>query len=297
MRRRVFWSTFFGHFILMVLIFSEQTSTGTLTLPCASDTTSCGVAAVEPATYRIVGGGEARIGAWPWIVLLVELGYSSCGGSIISDRFILSAAHCFKGLSNNPGRWQVVAGKHHLNKVDPGQQTVQVLKILMHGDYNITTVENDIALLVLAQPLTFSDVIQPICLPTAEQGVTAGEICLLAGWGATRGTANEMVLNQVLLPIIPDDVCSLVEWYGDDFIANTTFCAGYEEGGKDACTGDSGGPLICKRDGKWFAQGISSWGYGCAEYKWPGIYTDVTKYLSWITSGMKQNSNCGNVIG
>ncbi|KAH9494424.1 Transmembrane protease serine 3 [Bulinus truncatus] len=197
--------------------------------------------------------------------------------------------------SNDPKRWQIIAGKHHLNKIDPGERTVNVAKIFMHTNYNNNTIANDIALLLLEQPLTYSNVIRPICLPTEDQGVRAGENCLLAGWGATKGTADQLVLNQVVLPIISDDICALEDWYGPDFLPNTTFCAGYEQGGQDGCSGDSGGSLICRRNGLWYSQGIHSWGYGCGEFKWPGIYTDVSKYSQWIFDTIQHNTQCTSV--
>ncbi|XP_059141387.1 trypsin-1-like [Physella acuta] len=282
---------------LLTLLLFTGVQPSPLHLPCTNSQTSCGLSLVEPVSHRIIGGGEAPVGAWPWIVLLAELGFSACGGAIISEYYILTATHCFSGASNDPKRWQVLAGKHYLNRVDPGQQVVKVSQIILHDNFDNVSVANDIALLLLEEPLVFSDVIRPVCLPTADQGVTEGEVCVMAGWGSTQGTADQMVLNQVLLPIISDDICALSDWYGRDFIPGSTFCAGYEEGGKDGCTGDSGGSLICRRNGRWFSQGISSWGYSCAEYKWPGIYTDVSVYSTWITDKMKAYSNCLDVIG
>ncbi|KAK0049144.1 serine protease hepsin [Biomphalaria pfeifferi] len=282
--------------IVIFLLVPENVLPGTLTLPCSGNVI-CGQPVHQPVSLRIIGGGEAPVGAWPWVVLLTELGYVSCGGAILNNRFILTATHCFLGKSYDPKRWQVMAGKHNLNRHDPGEQTVNVARIFLHKNYNNETVANDIALLMLEQPLTYSNLISPICLPTEDQGVNTGENCLLAGWGATRGTADQMVLNQVILPIISDDICSLLDWYGSDFLPNTTFCAGYEQGGQDGCTGDSGGSLICRRNGLWYSQGILSWGYGCGEYKYPGIYTDVSKYGSWIYDIIQQNTVCNSPVG
>ncbi|CAG5123549.1 unnamed protein product, partial [Candidula unifasciata] len=245
---------------------------------------------------RIVGGIEAQLSAWPWMVALVEVGYLACGGSIINARIILTAAHCFSGESNDPSRWQAVAGKHYLLSVEPQQISVKINKIIVHEDYNNITQDNDIALLELAEALTFSTYIQPICIPDTTKGVRVGKVCLLAGWGKTEGTGDSSVLNQVLLPIISDENCSSRDWYWTQFIPQKTFCAGYEAGGSDACKGDSGGPLVCKRNNKWFVQGISSWGYGCAEYRWPGIYTNVSMHIDWITTTVAEIA-CKDVVG
>ncbi|GFR81233.1 transmembrane protease serine 3 [Elysia marginata] len=199
-----------------------------------------------------------------------------------------------RGYKNDSSLWTVSVGKYRRDRVEVGQVTAQVKQIITHAQYDTRTVANDIALVVLTTPLTFSNVIGPICLPGASQGVNEGEICLLAGWGSTRGTSDQNALNQVALPIISDSTCAQPDWYGLDFSQpDTTFCAGYEAGLKDGCTGDSGGPLICLRNNTWYMQGISSWGYGCAEHKWPGIYTEVNKYTAWIQDEVRKlRNNC-----
>ncbi|BFZ02559.1 hypothetical protein BsWGS_05598 [Bradybaena similaris] len=268
-----------------------------LVLPCADPTFRCGRPNQNQFGSRVVGGQEAQLGAWPWMVALVELGYVACGGAIINPRLILTAAHCFYGNSNDPSRWQAIAGKHYLLRLEPQQKSVKIEKIILHGDYNNITLDNDIALLVLAELLIFSTYIQPICIPDTMQGLPAGYSCLLAGWGKTEGTGDSSVLNQVMLPIISDDSCSSPDWYWTHFIPQQSFCAGYEAGGRDACQGDSGGPLICKRNDTWFIQGISSWGSGCAEYKWPGIYTNISMHINWIRNTLTADIACQDVIG
>ncbi|KAK7482318.1 hypothetical protein BaRGS_00026446 [Batillaria attramentaria] len=231
---------------------------------------NCGQPLVQPASFRIVGGHPATYGAWPWTVILTEQDFATCGGAIIHNRVILTAAHCFEDqVSRDVSRWQVVAGKYHLLKQDRGEKTFNVMA-------------NDVALLLLRESISYTSFIKPICLPSPDITPSVGQGCLLAGWGDTHGTGTQEVMNQVTLPVISDDVCSRPDWYGHEFLRQTTFCAGYEQGGRDACTGDSGGPLVCKFDDRWYVSGIASWGYGCAEIKWPGIYTNVTYYLPWI---------------
>ncbi|KAK7111762.1 trypsin-1-like [Littorina saxatilis] len=259
---------------------------------CACDnavTRQCGHPMVQPSSARIVGGQEAQIGSWPWIVALAEDDFAVCAGAIINDRIILTAAHCFEDtLSRNASRWRVAAGKHHLLKNDRGEAHLNVESIIMHDHFVHDTVENDIAIVVVRETIPFTNFIRPICLPsgTAQTALHEGKACLMAGWGNTKDTGSSEVLRQVTVPVIPDDVCAKPGWYYHDFIPLKTFCAGYEEGGRDACAGDSGGPLISKFDGHWYVTGIASWGYSCAEARWPGIYTNVTYYLPWIHKQM-----------
>ncbi|XP_041362216.1 prostasin-like [Gigantopelta aegis] len=260
--------------IFVLAVVAGVTSTGTST---------CGVPKIQPTQTRIVGGHEARSGSLPWMAMLAELNYPVCGGAVISDHVILTAAHCFETPeSRDPRRWTVVLGKHHVDRYDVTQRSYHVRRIVMHENYNNHTVRNDVALVVLWERIRYSDYISPICLPKLNRNMVVGKSCLIAGWGDTLGTSKGTVLNQVNVPIIGDHVCSQPTWYGNQFLPMTTFCAGYKNGGKDACAGDSGSPLACSVDGKWYVHGIASWGYGCAEPRWPGIYTDVTVYTHWI---------------
>ncbi|XP_060072030.1 transmembrane protease serine 2-like [Ylistrum balloti] len=215
--------------------------------------------------------------------MLMEMGDQVCGGSIIADNIILSAAHCFEDPGSlDPIRWQVRVGAYNVNSRTIYESVHHVRKIVMHEAYDTNTVANDIAIMVLSERIHFDDMVKPICLPTDSIHVTEGQHCLSAGWGETKGTSSQDVLNQVFVPILSDNTCLRHDWYGHEFIPATTFCAGYANGGKDSCFGDSGGPLIYRSGATWYQLGITSWGYDCAQPKLPGIYTDVTKYTSWI---------------
>ncbi|XP_076458361.1 serine protease hepsin-like [Babylonia areolata] len=255
----------------------------------------CGHPAVQPASSRVVGGHEALRGAWPWTVALTKDDFATCGGAIITDRVIMTAAHCFEDpISQNASSWKALAGMHNLHRTDQGQMAFSVEKIIMHERYQHKTVENDIALLIVKDRIPFTTFIRPICMPhgaAVTSPVPVGTPCLLAGWGRTKGTGPEGVLMEVTLPVISDQVCGQPGWYYHHFIPQKTFCAGYEGGGKDACVGDSGSPLISKSDdGRWYVNGIASWGYGCAEPRWPGVYTNVTDYLPWIHTQLVDNA-------
>lgn len=230
------------------------------------------------------------MGSLPWMVMLTENGVQSCGGSIITDRLVLTAAHCFEDPDSlDPKRWRAFVGKHHLQYQDLFEQEHTINQIIMHEGYNQETVANDIAILVLDVHVMFNGYVMPICLPAFSLGALLSHHAhshvygLVAGWGDTREDHPQYVLNQVSLPIQSDRVCGAHNWYGSAFLPQTTFCAGYEQGGRDACIGDSGGPFVIKNhNGLWVQVGITSWGYDCALPRLPGIYTDVTMYITWI---------------
>ncbi|XP_067670923.1 chymotrypsin-like protease CTRL-1 [Haliotis asinina] len=265
---------------LVTLVSSSLLSTVTTS---AESNVTCGVPKVVPATSRVVNGQEARHGAWPWMVLLQEMTVPVCGGAVLNKHLILTAAHCFdEAISKNVARWQAVGGKHNADRYDVTQRTYHLKKLVIHEHYDSHTVLNDIALLLLHETIDYTDYIRPVCLPSSSERLYVGQHCYLAGWGDTLGTGNDNALNQALLPLISDNVCSRPDWYGSQFTPSTMLCAGYAAGGKDACSGDSGSPLVCKHGDKWYAEGIASWGWGCAEQNSPGLYTEVSKYVHWI---------------
>ncbi|XP_061167327.1 trypsin-1-like [Saccostrea echinata] len=241
---------------------------------------------------RVIGGEEALMGTLPWMVMLTENGAQVCGGSIISDKLVLTAAHCFEDQGSlDPRRWRAIVGKHHLFYTDLTQQTHTINRIIMHEGYDNQTVRNDIAILVLDNHVMFNSYVMPVCLPGAplssfishHSHSHPGIVGIVAGWGDTGESNPKYVLNQVSIPILNDRVCGAHTWYGSAFLPQTTFCAGFEQGGRDACIGDSGGPFIIQdHSGYWVQVGITSWGYGCGHPRSPGIYTDVTMYLTWI---------------
>ncbi|XP_072316578.1 suppressor of tumorigenicity 14 protein homolog [Eucyclogobius newberryi] len=235
---------------------------------------------------RIVGGQNAELGEWPWQVSLHFKTYGhACGASILSPKWLLSAAHCFitqSQANRMSSNWQSYSGMQDQYKHDDVQRR-SIRRIITHQDYNQMNFDYDIALLELSEPLEFTNSIQPICLPSSSHVFPAGMSCWVTGWGAMReGGRAAQVLQKASVKIINDTVCNTVT---EGQVTSRMMCSGFLAGGVDACQGDSGGPLVCfEESGKWFQAGIVSWGEGCARRMKPGVYSRLTKLREWIKS-------------
>uniref|UniRef100_A0A670ISD0 trypsin n=1 Tax=Podarcis muralis TaxID=64176 RepID=A0A670ISD0_PODMU len=211
----------------------------------------------------------------PWQVFLTYgAGYRWCGGSLINDRWVISAAHCYK----TPRTLMAHLGEHDTSQEEGTEQHIQVEKAIRYPGYDARTTDNDFMLIKLSQPVTFNAFVQPIDI--SPSCPSAGEDCLVSGWGNTRTSGDK--LQCLKLPILSSSACQ-TSYPGR--ITKNMFCAGYIEGGKDSCQGDSGGPLVC--NGK--LSGVVSWGAGCAQKNKPGVYTTVCNYHSWIQEVLANN--------
>ncbi|XP_006641623.2 serine protease hepsin [Lepisosteus oculatus] len=243
---------------------------------------------------RIVGGEDSSLGKWPWQVSLRYDGSHLCGGSIISNRWIVTAAHCFPERNRLLDRWQVFMGSIHMSSRGLVQS---VQTVVYHSGYqpfidpNVDDNSNDIAVIALSAPLTFSDYIQPVCLPALSQSLIDGKVCMVTGWGNIKyyGQPSD-ILQEASIPVISDSTCNSEDYYSNQ-ITSSMFCAGFSEGGIDACQGDSGGPFVCEdsisKTSRWRLCGVVSWGTGCALPQKPGVYTKVTHFLPWISTAMR----------
>ncbi|KAJ8378927.1 hypothetical protein AAFF_G00232920 [Aldrovandia affinis] len=233
---------------------------------------------------RIVGGEDSDIGEWPWQVSLhFRTSGHVCGASILSNKWLLSAAHCFRSAApeyHDAQNWQTYSGMHDQYDMEDVQMH-KIKNIITHQDYNQMTFDYDIALLELQEPLEFTNTIHPICLPDHTHIFSPGLPCWVTGWGTLReGGRTARVLQKAEVKIINDTVCNVVT---EGQVTSRMLCSGFLAGGVDACQGDSGGPLVCREEsGKWFQSGIVSWGEGCARRNKPGVYTRVTKLRQWI---------------
>ncbi|XP_068123455.1 transmembrane protease serine 12 [Hyperolius riggenbachi] len=259
----------------------------------ASDVQACGqTPLVDTLGSRIIGGRDALPGAWPWQASLQYFitgrGYKHwCGGTLIDDTWVMTAAHCVMER-RNPRMWRAVFGVNSI----PGSSTMRIISAVIgmrvHANFNKVTMNNDVALMRLASSIKYTDYIQPICLATQELHVDNMTQCFITGWGTTApGGITSNTLQEAEIDIIPSSVCNRRGWY-NGMISDNMICAGYEEGGIDTCQGDSGGPLMCyiPETSRFFQIGITSFGYGCAEAQHPGVYTRVANYGNWMYTQM-----------
>jgi len=245
---------------------------------------------------RIVGGKPVASGRWPWLAAVGKYEESPfCGATVIADRWLVTAAHCFKDEEEACKYTIRVGATEWLTDPEGLAQDAQVEAIYRHPGYDGDSHRNDIALLKLKDPLMLdADTnVNAICLPEKERSVKPGTLLYAAGWGRQGegySSTGSMEAMQVAVPLIGYAGCQCGE-YPDELILEGMLCAGYKRGGKDTCQGDSGGPLIYKKDEKWYQLGATSFGIGCAEKGQPGVYTDVGQYLDWIASCMHRNRN------
>ncbi|TKS91186.1 Serine protease 27 [Collichthys lucidus] len=249
---------------------------------------------------RIVRGEDAAAGAWPWQVSLHQSSRHFCGGSLINDQWILSAAHCLlrSGKPISASSVTVFLGRETQQLPNNNEVSRGVSRFIIHPGFNRTTNNNDISLLQLSSPVTFTNFIRPVCLPSAGSVFDAGTTCFVTGWGSIRDAAalpSPQRLQQVSLPIVSNSRCNRSY---DGEITDNMICAGLEEGGKDACHGDSGGPLVAKNGSRWVEVGVVSFGEGCADRNFPGVYTRVSRVQTTQSDSEAPASRPGhNLVG
>ena len=259
--------------------------------------------------WRVIGGEQANLNSWPWQVRL-NMGYD-CGGAIIDDYWVLTAAHCI----SSPTGYAWVRAHYHLAAADDPLlgRRIRVSGVIRHPDYNPSTFENDIAILKLAEPAIDRDSnndfdfskTSPICLPHKNTCFSPDTPCVVTGWGIsdTDMWYREDYLQEVGVRIMNNAECQQHPTYQAYFKPDIMLCAGYTKGDKDACAGDSGGPLVCRvpmedgsgnLDNQWVLMGLVSWGLGCAQAGKPGVYANVPYFSEWISQTIEENS--GDII-
>ncbi|KAM7347485.1 trypsin eta-like [Cochliomyia hominivorax] len=200
-----------------------------------------------------------------------------CGGSVIGQRLLLTAAHCVQNYVASD--FTVVMGNANQLKKDPLQLQYNVQQIIKHKDYNSTIFTNDIALLFINGYIPW-DWPTVKAIPLNRNSTPVGSLCKISGWGDMGNGQLSVNLRGASVPIISYAQCQAS--YG--YIPHTMICAGYISlGDIDACQGDSGGPFVCNN----LLTGVVSWGEGCALAYRPGVYTNVSAYYDWI---VKENS-------
>ncbi|XP_061572208.1 coagulation factor X [Cololabis saira] len=245
---------------------------------------------------RIVNGEDCPPGQCPWQALLLnEDDQGFCGGTILNEYIILTAAHCM-----NQSRYIYIKLGEFDTLVNEGTESVhEVAAIVTHFKYIPETYHNDIALLKLATPIKFSKYIVPACLPEtdfAEKVLMRQPDGMVSGFGRLgEGRQVSTILQRLSIPYVDRQTCRDSTQLR---ITMRMFCAGYDTIAKDACQGDSGGPHVTRYRDTYFVTGIVSWGEGCAQDGKYGVYTQVSKYVRWIREGidslMPKERNGGN---
>ncbi|XP_060901471.1 vitamin K-dependent protein C [Labrus mixtus] len=252
---------------------------------------SCGRLMIARSSYSkpmdgllpwMVGGEVGKKGESPWQVLLLNaLGQFHCGGVLIDESWVLTAAHCLK----NNFRFRVRLGDYERFRDEGTEITLRVLKTFKHPDYDSNTVDNDIALMRLETPAQFSEYILPVCLPgraMAERVLHLnGTLTVVTGWGkdSLDSIHFSSALNVIKVPLVDHDICAR---HMTNNVTNNVLCAGNLGQKTDACEGDSGGPMVTLYRDTWFLIGLVSWGEGCGQIDKLGIYTKVSTYNEWI---------------
>uniref|UniRef100_A0A8D0HZ25 Coagulation factor XI n=2 Tax=Sus scrofa TaxID=9823 RepID=A0A8D0HZ25_PIG len=232
---------------------------------------------------RIVGGTKSVLGEWPWQITVHITSPTQrhlCGGSIIGNQWILTAAHCFNEVES-PRILRVYSGILNQSEIKEDTFFFGVQEVIIHDQFEAAETGYDIALLKLETTINYTDSQRPICLPSKGDRNVMYTDCWVTGWGYTKLRDKiQNTLQKAKIPLVTNEECQA--GYRSHKITNKMICAGYKEGGKDACKGDSGGPLSCKHNEVWHLVGITSWGEGCAQRERPGVYTRVVEYVDWI---------------
>ncbi|MFF2133449.1 S1 family peptidase, partial [Streptomyces olivochromogenes] len=243
----------------------------TATAAAAATALLCAPGAVA-APQPIVGGTTTTTTAYPFMMQITDASQNQfCGGTLVSATKVITAAHCMVGETTSSVR--VIGGRTYLNGTNG--TVSKVSKIWINPDYTDATNGDDVAVLTLSTSMSYTPASY---VASTDTGVYAtGATARIIGWGTTSESGSSSnQLRTATVPIVSNSSCA--GSYGSDFVASDMVCAGYTNGGTDTCQGDSGGPLLIGG----VLAGITSWGNGCAEAGYPGVYTRLTTFSNLV---------------
>ncbi|XP_053165716.1 mannan-binding lectin serine protease 1 isoform X3 [Hemicordylus capensis] len=243
---------------------------------------------------HIVNGRYAKRGISPWIAMLHRDGLPFCGGSLLGNKWIVTAAHCLHHELDpeepvlrssdviSPSSFTVILGKYRTQRQDDTEQRLQPQSIFIHPSYKAATLQYDIALLELSEAARLNDYVMPVCFPDGSHQEDA--MVIVSGWGKQFLHRLPEALVEIEIPLTDHAVCKEAYAKLQKGITEDMICAGEKQGGKDACSGDSGGPMVTlgNQTGQWQLIGTVSWGDGCGLNDRYGVYSNVLLSLPWI---------------
>ncbi|XP_017776728.1 PREDICTED: serine protease gd-like [Nicrophorus vespilloides] len=247
----------------------------------------------------IFSGKPTHSGEFPWLVAmfyLAEKAYAfRCSGSLVSERHVVTAAHCLKMPDKAISTEEVlmVLGKHNLKNWAAKSTIVSASRFIIHPDYK-TVGDADIAVIVLERTVQYSPTIKPLCLWEENTGLDSiiGHDGIVTGWGrdeSGKDTVDEPL--QIKIPVVSQETCLRSDSRFFKITSSRTFCAGRRDGAIP-CTGDSGGPFFMQRNGRWVLRGVVSAALVNSETRLCDssnyvVFSDVPKYRKWLNKAME----------
>ncbi|OCT59124.1 serine protease 27 [Xenopus laevis] len=262
--------------------FDEETSNQSLAETCGNP--------VEVSSHN-AWGQEAKKGQNPWQVILQLPGKRACGGTLVSNNLVLTAAHCVARV--NASSVTITLGAYSITGNPDGEVSVPVEKILIFHRYNNSDSPVDVAIVGLSWNVNFTDFILPACLPTPSTEFLPGHNCKVTEWGQSElhsTNPKPVTLQEVEVQLISVEQCKSFysQATNNSNITDDMICATDIHGGRGACKGDKGAPLVCMEGKQWYLVGIMTSGYGCGT-GFPGVYISVPAMEKWFPESFISN--------